>query len=481
MKEYFPAKAIVMMLTGAMILLSSCNKEPDPFYPDPDPDVAKEIRILNNWIWEGMSDLYLWEKYLPDLNPDKQPDPKKYFYKLLYEDDRDSWIVDDYEALLARFDGVQLSTGISAYPGLIDDNEVITIVEYVTPNSPAADSGIDRGDIIYAIDGESLDTINYFDLYYQTTATLEFADWNGKDIVPNGRKVTLTAIELNQNPVVHSEVINYEGHKVGYLVYTQFTAGQNDEWLLELNGVFEAFRSQGVSDVVVDLRYNGGGSLDLSAYIASTLGPVATMQGKGTYVNLVWNDLMNQYWRERDLDGDGRADGDDSPQLVINLPQSDLNLNLSRVYFLTTASTASASESLMVGLYPYMEVVQIGTTTYGKCYGSVTIDDWEEPKRHTWAMQPIVLKYSNADGFTDFVSGILPDFTIKESLLYAEPFGSLSDPLLAKALEEISGIPPVQKKSLQPEVDFTGIRVPRKPLPERFMDWPERPGKTVLF
>ena len=138
-----------------------------------------------------------------------------------------------------------------------------------------------------------------------------------------------------------------------------------------------------------------------------------------------------------------------SSQLVIRLPQSDYNLNLSKVYFLTSRTTASASESLMVGLYPYTDVIQIGTTTYGKCYGSITIDDWEDPKRHNWAMQPLVLKYSNADGYTDFVNGILPDYVVADNLLYAEPFGSYRDPLLAKALEEITGVAPVTKKTVK--------------------------------
>ena len=110
--------------------------------PDDDPDLPKDILILNNWIREGMNDMYLWEQFLPNLNPDRQPDPQAYFYDLLYEADRDSWIVDDYEELVAMFDGVELSTGISANPGLINDKDVVTIVEYVTPDSPAADSGI---------------------------------------------------------------------------------------------------------------------------------------------------------------------------------------------------------------------------------------------------------------------------------------------------------------------------------------------------
>jgi C-terminal processing protease CtpA/Prc len=119
-----------------------------------------------------------------------------------------------------------------------------------------------------------------------------------------------------------------------------------------------------------------------------------------------------------------------------------------------------------------MNVVQIGTTTYGKCYASITIDDWERPKRHNWAMQPIVIKYSNAEGFTDFSDGIEPDIQVEDNLLYAKPFGSLDDPLLARALEEITGVSPLVTKAVQRETHLTSIPVPRKPLQEWHADLP---------
>jgi len=467
MKREMKNIALLAIAVIGISIIQACEKV------DNGSDLPKETLILNNWIWEGMNEVYLWEAYIPDINWREEPDPEAFFYKLLYQEDRNSWIVDDYEELAAMFDGVETATGMSADPEKYDGNKVVYFVEYVTPGSPAADSGIARGDIIYTIDGTPLTTENYHTLYYQTTASFGFADWDGSAMVPNGREISLTAIELNQNPVVYDEVIDYQGQKIGYFVYTQFTTGQQGEWLNELNGVFEDFKSGGVSDVVVDLRYNPGGNLDLSAYIAATLAPVTAMDDSAVFVNLVWNDLYNNYWAGADLDQDGKADGLDSYQLRIRLPLSDLNLNLPTVYFLTTEGTASASESLMAGLYPYMNVVQIGTTTYGKCYASVTVDDWEEPKRHNWAMQPIVIKYSNSEGFTDFVNGIAPDHLVDDNLLYALPFGSLEDPLLAKALEEITGVSPLAKKSAGPETHFKSIPRPRKPLAEWRVELPE--------
>ena len=479
MKVYNPHIFLPFLLLSLLILVASCKKDPEPD-PEPDPGLPQEILILNNWIWEGMNDLYLWEEFIPNLDPDYEEDPKAYFQRLLYKDDRNSWITDDYEALLAMFDGVQTATGMSVSPGLIDETQVVSIVIYVTPNTPAADSGIVRGDMIISIDGKALTADNYFDLYYQTTATFGFGSWDGINLIPNGKEVELTAVELNQNPFIHSEIIDYQGFKIGYYVYSDFTPGPNDEWMEEMNRVLGEFKAAGVSDVVVDLRYNGGGYGYVAEQMGSILGPNSAVTSKSIFSTQIWNDGFTQYWRDADLDEDGQSDGDESMRLLSRFPDTEVNLNLSKVYFLTTDRTASASELLMVALYPYAEVIQIGTETYGKCYGSVTIDDWENPKRHNWAMQPIVLKYANAEGYTDFVDGLNPDFMVEESLLNAVPFGSEQDPLLAVALEQITGVTPVTKKSAEPQFDFEQLPVPRKQLPELKLDWPLRTGSSKI-
>ncbi len=476
MKTYKHNKLLVILLT-LLIGVVACKKDPEPD-PEPDPGLPQEILILNNWIWEGLNDLYLWEEFLPNMDPDYEEDPEAYFYKLLYKDDKDSWITDDYQALLDMFEGVELATGMSAAPGLISDTDVISVVEYVSPGTQAADSGIVRGDIIITIDGKSLNRDNYFDLYYQTTSTFGFGTWNGVDIIPNGKEITLTATELNLNPFVHHEIIDYQGYKIGYCVYTSFVPGPEDEWMEEINAVLGEFKTAGVSDVVIDLRYNGGGYGFVAEQMASVLAPETDVTNRSVFSTQIWNDGYTTYWKNADLDSDGKADGEESVRLLSRFPDTEINLNLSKVYFLTTGSTASASELLMVGLYPYMEVVQIGTATYGKCYGSVTVDDQANPKRHNWAMQPIVLKYANSEGYTDFVSGISPDFEVEEYLLELEPFGSSADPMLAKALEEISGVAPAMKKSGAATKQVKALPVPRKQIPELKIEWVEK--KVVL-
>jgi C-terminal processing protease CtpA/Prc len=111
------------------------------------------------------------------------------------------------------------------------------------------------------------------------------------------------------------------------------------------------------------------------------------------------------------------------------------NMDLDRVYFLTTSGTASASELVITGLDPWMDVVRIGEATYGKYTGAWVIpDDYEK-----WAILPIVSKYSNNDGYTDFVNGLAPDYEIEDDLFETVPFGDITDPMLAKAIELATG------------------------------------------
>ena len=156
---------------AASIFLFSCERF-KPFDPN-KPDLSEEVLILNNWIWEEMNDVYLWADELPDLDPEYQEDPHKYFYDLRNSKDRESWIVDDYDAHIARFHGVSTSKGMSAQPGLMDSTQVISIVEYVTPDSPAANAGVQRGDIIITINGQSLNRDNYYPLYNQPLPALD--------------------------------------------------------------------------------------------------------------------------------------------------------------------------------------------------------------------------------------------------------------------------------------------------------------------
>lgn len=442
MKRFAAALAALSIIS---ISFYSCKPEPIVFEKD----------VLNEWIWEGMNEIYLWAD---DINQNLYPteeEPEAFFYQILAPQDRFSWIVNDYQELADQFNNIELSNGISPYfIRVFGTDDVIIVVEYVSKGSPADEAGIQRGDIITEIDGHVIDIDNYADLFYDTeTGNFTFADYADGAIVPNGIEITLTAEEIDSNPVLHYEIINWVDKDIGYIVYTHFTEGEEDKWLDSLDYIFEEFQSAGIDELILDLRYNPGGSIYMATHIASVLGPASTTTGDDVFVYFQWNDLLQEYFIEEE--------GEDSENLVIPFEDApSFKLDLSSVYFLTTGHSASASELLMIGLEPYMNVVQIGESTYGKCYGSITIEDFETPRRHEWAMQPIVIKYANAAGYTDFLNGIPPDHDVEDILLLAKQFGDITDPIVAKGLELITGISPIVKKSTTVELPYEVLSDP---------------------
>ncbi|MEO0334391.1 MAG: S41 family peptidase, partial [Bacteroidota bacterium] len=224
---------------------------------------------------------------------------------------------------------------------------------------------------------------------------------------------------------------NTAENTVGYLVYSDFISGDNETWLTSLDIALDEFAQAGVTDIVLDLRYNPGGEIAVAQYLASALAPTSAISSEEVLVRYNYNEQLES--------SIAFYEGEDSENLVSTFINTSYSLNLNQIYFLTSSSTASASELLISGLDPYMDVIIIGEPTVGKFYGSWVIPDLEEPARHDWAVMPIVLKYTNAVGATDFTEGLTPDYAVEDNLLYAKPFGDPADPLLGTALSLISG------------------------------------------
>lgn len=413
------------MMLSALFLVYSCSDDDDDIEVDnDDEEIAQDIIDVNFWINEKMELYYLWEDQMPDIDFEQEEDPEEYFYKLIYEEkDKWSWITDDYASLAAEYDGEPVQMGYSPSFYLMSDNEsVFIVVDYVYEGSPADEAGIERGDIILSIDNTELNTSNYYDLYSQDAYSVQLAEINNNIISYTGESIDLVARVVETNPVLYHDVIDLEGHKVGYLVYAEFITGKDDKFLTTLDEVFSEFQTEGISDLVVDLRYNPGGDIDAAVYLASAIAPTETASGEDVLISLQYNDNLQSYF-EYNLN-------EYEDNLYYYFRSDVVNINMKRVYFLTSSGTASSSELVMSGLMPYMDVTLIGEDTYGKCYGAwVMPDDNEE-----WAIIPIVMKYANADGFTDFTDGILCDYEVSPDYLSSTPFGDLSDAALAKAL-----------------------------------------------
>ena len=418
------------------MLFTSCFEDNDD-----NGALASEI---NDFVWKGMNAAYLYKQEIPDLDNDRLNDSEEYasylnnytspenlFESLIYERDnidKFSLIAGNYIELEQYLSGVSLSNGLNY--GLVylpnSNNEIFGYVRYVDDGSAADLANINRGDIFRSIDNIPLSIDNYSDLLSQEIYTVNFANYFNNDtedisddiIELNDINIELQKVPLIKNPVHHYSTLDYSGGKIGYLMYNQFVSNYDDY----LKTIFSEFKSNSVDELILDLRYNPGGSINSAIVLASLI----TGQFENEIFNTEqWNNDIQDYWINN------------NPEYLINrFTTFQSSLNLSRVFILTTRSSASASELIINCLKPYINVVQIGTTTYGKYQASVTLYDSENFSNqnvnpsHNYALQPLVLKTLNVNGVTDYYNGINPDYEFEERAFNMGQVGNLNEPML---------------------------------------------------
>ena len=462
-KIIFNMKHLFISISIAISLLS-CAKEPvtngnEVSFAGSDYTGNNTDLRVRDFIWKGLNTYYLWQADVPNLQnnrfgtladtkADKNrsyteflrgfTDPKKLFYNGLlnrYEEiDRFSYITDDYTQLENQFKGITAGLGMNYTFGLVQKLGIyLAYVRYVVPNSDAERLGLQRGDVILSINGQQLTRTNAQQLL-QNTPVISFATYRfvNDKFEPTGKTHTLRQEQIPENPVLIHKVFNKGGKKIAYLMYNAFTADFDEA----LNDAFADFKAQGATDLILDLRYNGGGSVNTATYLASMI----TGQFNGQVFAIEkWNSKLQPFRGDtREYFTDNIVK--DSRKIAIN------SLRMNKVYIITSKYTASASELVINGLKPYITVVQVGATTIGKNQGSVTIYDYTDTQRkvknpkHKWAMQPLVMKIENAKGVGDYVNGLSPDIFIEETGSDLGVLGDENEPLLARTLQEIIGI-----------------------------------------
>ncbi|APG59710.1 S41 family peptidase [Christiangramia salexigens] len=443
-------KYLTLLFVSATVL-TSCSKDEDDI-ANPKPSTGGEMSLeleIKDFVWEGMNEIYLYKSDIPELRDSFDDDQNSYFDYLnqfespedLFYDglvanqDRFSFIVDDYVELENNFAGISKTTGmnfrLSYEPN--SSSELFGFVRYVSPNTPAKDAGITRGTLFSSINGEQLTLSNYQNLLNAETYVLGLAKLEGDNIIDTGETVEVSKIEYTSNPVFIAKTIETNGIKVGYLMYNSYTADFDDE----LNAAFADFKAANISELVLDLRYNGGGSVESSVDLASMI----TGQFEGeVFAQQQWNQKYQNYFLNNNPD---RLY--DYFNTEIRTGEKINSLNLTKVYIIGTGSTASASELTINGLRPYIDVVHVGTNTVGKFQASVTLYDSPNFGKdnanpdHKYAIQPLVYKSENANGVSDFVDGLTPDIVVQESIRNYGVLGDPNEKLLAAALADING------------------------------------------
>ena len=421
-------------------------------------DAVADLEI-NDFIWKGLNQYYYWQEAVDSL-ADSQTnnaaeyvkflgntvDPSDFFTSLNHPDDRFSWIDEDYVNLENQLAGISASNGMKFLVSrqCDDCNGLVAFVTYVLPESDAAAKGIERGDFITTINGTSLNVNNYIDLLYgdALSYSVGLADYDPTEesFDLTGETITLDKVENFQEDPIHKNlVLDVGGQKVGYLMYNKFL-NEFDDQLIQ---TFSDFATKGITDLVLDLRYNPGGSVRTCVYLASMITGQFTDE---IFAQQIWNSKLLAYFEALN------SNSNDSDDRELNNYFTSTNsegvtlpaLNLNTVYIIATNRSASASELLINGLAPHINVVLIGNTTTGKNVGSITVYDYIDNEgnknpNHTYAMQPIVLKIANSVGFADYANGLDPDIELRERASNIGVLGTPSEPLLSVALSQISG------------------------------------------
>jgi C-terminal processing protease CtpA/Prc len=196
--------------------------------------------------------------------------------------------------------------------------------------------------------------------------------------------------------------------------------------------IFADFKAQGITDFVLDLRFNSGGSEKAAATLASLIGKDINdtkVFARRAYNRSVENEILN----------DPRL-GEEFLSTPFSNESGNIGSLLSggRIYVLTSSRTASASELVINALKPFMEVYLIGDVTYGKNVGSISLYDRTDAS-NKWGLQPIVVKVYNSLDQSDYASGFTPDVLHDDNGLYLYPLGDTREALLALAIGQITG------------------------------------------
>ena len=442
----------------ASLLFSSCFEDFD--------DNGAYASEINDFVWKGMNLMYLYKEQISDLSNDRFNNsddyasylnsftrPEDLFESLIYERqniDKYSYIVDNYTELQQSQQGISISNGMEFGLAYVPNSSfnIYGFVRYVHPQSPADENGIKRGDIFIAINNTILNSDNYLDLLNLDSYSVNFANYldnnsetTNDDIIElNEIDIYLTKIYLEKNPIFLSKIFTNNQSKIGYLMYNRFLTNFENN----LNSIFSEFKSNDIQNLILDFRYNPGGAIDNAVFLSSL---ITGQFNEEIFSSDQWNNEIQEFWLNN------------NPENLIRRFQTYENsLFLNKIYILTTRSTASASELVINSLNPYIDVIHIGETTYGKYQGSLTLYDSENfsieniNPTHNYALQPLVFKILNAIGNSDYYDGLQPDYVLQEFPANMGEIGYENEPLLNFTLDLINSKEITSKRF--PNVNF---------------------------
>jgi len=368
---------ILIALAFVLIFTSSCEKE--KIYPTDREYTQEFYQLMTEW--------YYWKDSIPDVNPDYYYNPGDLLEAMRFLP-KDKWsYITTQEAHDQYYEeGAFIGYGFGYSP----DAEGNMRITFVFDDSDLKTAGIERGWIIKEINGTTINgnsDLNSLLGYDEVgvTNTMKFESPTGTIVTEDFSKKKVT-----MNTVSSEMVINANGTKVGYFVFKSFIGPSE----AELNTVFNYFRTEQIEELVIDLRYNGGGRLDIVSYLAGLIIP-DNVDGQ-PFVTYEHNSDRSNY------------------NETVNFLQDPISLKLQKVYFIAGSGSASASEVIINSLEPYMDVYVVGDDTYGKPVGMYAF----ESNIGNLVYVPISFKLVNADGYGGYYEGLPADSYVEDDIYH---------------------------------------------------------------
>ncbi|MCK5170445.1 MAG: hypothetical protein KAQ75_11255 [Bacteroidales bacterium] len=375
MKNRIYSLSLVLALLIGLIFINSCEKE--KIYPSDQDTVSELYSLMNQW--------YYWKDSISDVDPDDYTNPNDLLEAMRFEP-RDKWsyITTKAEHLQYYEEGTYVGYGFGYAP----DSDGNVRITFLFDDSDLNDFGIQRGWIIKKINGNIIDeNSNLSDLLganeIGVSNTMEFES-------PTSEIVSETFLKklVTMNTVGNASIIEEGTNKVGYFVFKSFIGPSKDE----LTSLFIDFKAEGVNELVIDLRYNGGGRMDVVTHLAGLIIP-----------DNVNGELFVKYLHNSD-----RSDQDYSA----NFEQDPNSLELNKVYFIAGKGSASASEVIINSLDPYIDAYIVGDDTYGKPVGMYSFSS----NISDLVYAPISFKLVNALDYGGYYDGLKADSYVEDDI-----------------------------------------------------------------
>ena len=358
----------------------------------------------NLWVRDALNEVYYWYQFMPaGVSPTRFSSPEAYLEAVRYRP------IDNSFSFIAPAESQDAFYGESQYVGYgfsnqTTENEVRVLQVY--PDSPASEAGLSRGDRIVTINGRSVNSMVIDGTIGTAFGAAEIGvatsiEWDTLAGARRSARVVKRVVTIP--PVSLTSIVDVDGRKVGYLFFRNFVTPST----AALNEAFDALKAAGATELVLDLRYNGGGLVDVAVHLASLIGGART-NGQ-VMLNYVHNDKLAAQYNK-----------------TTRFTNPQQTLNLQRLVVITTRSSASASELVINALRPYMPVTVVGDATYGKPVGQYGLRFCDK------ILYPVAFSIKNANLEGDFFDGLPVDCAAADD--YTHQLGDSAEASFAEAL-----------------------------------------------